>query len=357
MNILKQTHEFLQKEILSGIKQKHTKLFTFGVKALTLRSFISLNANARMVIGNRSTAETKISRLVSNKSIAAYFPMLVKQLELVKPTDTINVDFSSFGRDRFQVLTFAKQTYLGRAIPVYFSLIQYPITNPGSQTLFVIKTIREFTKLLGFTPTLVCDRGFESGYIVKELVEAKIPFLIRMKKDKWVEYQKKKLPLRNMPWYETDTLVTIYDESPHEVKQHLRVVVSEKESERVDGDGKEESWYILTNDFVSSQEKVISTYYFRFEIEETFKDLKHINKLKGMFPVTKIRTITILLWFCILAIWVSFAIEDMKDYIKRRMTQKRRRRMSITKYYFEQLEVEKTLLLWTVLPTKSRDQP
>lgn len=125
MNIIHETFSFLHSRILPQIAPKHQALFQFGINALSLHPFVSLNANARMVISNRKTAESKVFRLVSNKTVPTYFFPLMTRLSLVRPGDMINVDFSSFVG--FEVLTFAKQTHLGRAIPLYFSLLRYPI--------------------------------------------------------------------------------------------------------------------------------------------------------------------------------------------------------------------------------------
>ena len=66
---------------------------------------------------------------------------------------------------------------------------------------------------------------------------------------------------------EKDAVIELFD-------LRLRIVRSPK-------DGKnDEPWYILTNDFSSSRAKVIRIYYHRFEIEEDFKDIKHILGLK-----------------------------------------------------------------------------
>jgi hypothetical protein len=54
----------------------------------------------------------------------------------------------------------------------------------------------------------------------------------------------------------------------------LRVI----RSDQPDGDG--EPWYILTSDMAKSRKKIIRIYYHRFEIEETFKDLKHVLNLQ-----------------------------------------------------------------------------
>lgn len=343
MNIINQTIKFLNQSVFPSVKARHQGLFRFGISALTLQRFTSLNSNARTVISNRSTAESKIFRLSKNKYIPGYFVKLISHLNLVKPTDTVNVDFSSFCG--FEVLTFAKQTHVGRALPLYFELIRYPITDLGSQTMFIIDAIKRFKKLLGFCPPLVFDRGFELPYLVESLFTQQITFYLRMRKDKHVLYQLKDIPLRNLPWYEKDTRVTIYEDK---IQQQLRIIVSEKLSERKDSQGKEEPWYILTNDFSSEKEKIIGNYYFRFEIEETFKDLKHINGLKKFFQIKKKLTFTILLWFCILTIWLSFLLTKTRKYLTIRITKKRRKQLALTRFFFESIQQAKNILFQEV---------
>lgn len=332
MNVVYQTQRILATQVLPSLKKRHQKLFSFGVQALTLQSFVSLNGNARMVVGNRSTAESKIFRLCRNQQLPRYFTQLVFSLKLVTPTDTVNVDFSSFGG--FEVLTFAKQTHLGRAIPLFFRVLKYPISSPGSQTRFTMAAIEEFLSLLGFCPHLVFDRGFESPYLVPFLTALKIPFTMRFRKDKQVVYRMKKdLPLRNLPWYENDCRVEIY---PGCV---LRAIVSENKPNTP------EPWYLVTNDTQSTREAIIARYYFRFEIEETFKDLKHISKLKRFFPITKPLTLTILLWFSILTIWLAFLVKTIKTYLVSQISKKRRKRLSITRFFYESIQQTKSLLL------------
>lgn len=336
MLILKQSYEFVQAHLLPQIGKRHRGLFLFGFEALTIRPFITLNGNARTTVRGRKTAESKIYRLVTQNKFLAYFPQLVVSLGLVTRKDTVNVDFSTFCG--FQVLTFAKQTQLGRALPLYFATITYPIESEGSQTIFIQETIQRFVSLLGFTPHLVFDRGFESPYLVPFLISEKIPFTMRFKKDKHVLYQMKELPLRNLPWYEKDTMITAYQE--YGCTKQLRVVVSEKLSERKDSDGNEEPWYLLTNDVASEKDMVISRYYFRFEIEETFKDLKHINNLEKFYRIEKMQTFQILLWFCLLSIWLSFLLKETKQYLVKRIQQKRRKMLAVTRFFVESIQLE-----------------
>ncbi len=171
MSILDQAYAFLQTKLLPNILLKHQKQFSFGFDALTLTPFTSLNSNARMAMGNRHTAESKIKRLVGNKKFLIYFPLLLKELRLVKPYDRINVDFSTFCG--FQVLAFAKQTSLGRAIPLYIAAITYPIENPGSQTQFIIREVNHVARLLGFPVHFVFDRGLSYHTLLLHLLNNK----------------------------------------------------------------------------------------------------------------------------------------------------------------------------------------
>ena len=288
-----------------------------------------------MTVVVRNTAQSKIYRLVRNECMPTYFTRFVSHLGLVRKDDIINVDFSTFCG--FQVLTFAKQTHLGRALPLYFAVITYPV-DKGSQTRFIMETIKQFVSLVEFVPHLVFDRGFESPYIVLFLVKAKIPFTLRMKKDKHVIYQGKKIPLRNLTWYEKDCFVSIYQTEG--ITQPLRIVVSEKLSERKDSEGKEEPWYILTNDYQSTKEEIIARYYLRFEIEETFKDLKHIIDLGKLYRIKMIQTFTVLLWFCTLFLWLSFLLKPMQEYVRERVHNKRRKRLSLAKFFAEHIQLE-----------------
>jgi len=332
MCILQESYDFLQQKLLPQVGKRHTKLFTFGFEALTIKPFVSLNGNARITVANRKTAETKIYRVMHTPPFVSLFPHLVTHLRLVKPTDTINVDFSTFCG--YQVLTFAKQTSLGRALPVYFSVIEYPIESEGSQTIFIKETINSFVKLLGFRVHLVFDRGFESPYLVPFLREQQIPFTMRFKKDKHVLYGKKEIPLRNLPWFENDTIVEVYE------CVTLRVVRSEKMSERKDSLGIVEPWYIITNDYQSSTDQIIARYYFRFEIEETFKDIKYVFTLKRFYRIKTQQTFTILLWFYVLAVWLAFLLKTTKAYLIQRIEQKRRKKLSVVRYFAEAIQLE-----------------
>jgi hypothetical protein len=79
----------------------------------------------------------------------------------------------------------------------------------------------------------------------------------------------------------------------------LRVI----RSDEPDDDG--EPWLILTSDMAKSRRKIIRIYYHRFEIEETFKDLKHVLNLKLM-KLTKPLSLKILLRFASLRFILAY---------------------------------------------------
>lgn len=325
MHILRESTVCFQETILPHIHKRHRKLFAFGFSSLSLHHFVSLNANARMFVANRGTAESKAYRLVSNGHILAYFSSLLSCLKLVEKGDRINVDFSSFCG--YEVLTFAKQTFLGRAIPVYIAAITYPITDPTSQTLFIKKEVATFLKLVDVPVHLIFDRGFELPRLVHSLVSIPgIFFTIRMRKDKHVIYTGKDIPLLNLPWFADDCEVFIYE-------YELRIVRSEKKK------GMEEPWYLLTNDVKSTRDRIVADYYFRFEIEETFKDLKHVFALNTFYRIKKKQTFLILLWFYILGMWLMWSIPQTKLFLAKRVGQNKHKRLSVTRHFYEQLHL------------------
>lgn len=217
-------------------------------------------------------------------------------------------------------------------MPLYIAAITYPIENPGSQTQFIIKEVNQVAKLLTFPVHFVFDRGFELPYLASSLVENRVTFTIRMRKDKHVLYQLKDIPLRNIPWFENDVLVGIYGEI-------LRIVRSDKKK------GMAEPWFLLTNDMTSSRDKVIADYYFRFEIEETFKDLKHIYELNKFYRIQKKQTFLILLWFYILGLWLMWEIPQTQTFLAKRVSQNKHKRLSVTRHFYEQLQLFKSYQL------------
>ena len=181
MNILLRKREFVRL-ILSRTPAKLSHLISFGCQTLLAQSITSSRANARRTSYCWATAKSKMGRLLGNRVLTEVFATIIVDMTVVEARDVVCVDFSDFGDGR-QVLLFAKQTKDGRALPLYFEILEYPI-NKGSQNLFVATVIKRFYVHVGCHPTLVFDRGFAAPYIVQFLAQHKHRFVVRIKAGK-----------------------------------------------------------------------------------------------------------------------------------------------------------------------------
>lgn len=282
-----------------------------------------------MIVENVNTASSKVYRLVSNQKIPADFEQLLKSSHLVSRYSLVNIDFSTFCG--FETLAFAVQTRAGRAIPVFANCITYPISEPGSQNRFVLSEIKQFGKILGFFPSFVFDRGFWIPELMKFMLERGIIFHLRIKRGQKLEWKSgKKTKAIYIGKYTKDAAVNVFG-------TQMRLIVSplpnKKKGQKPTQ--KTERWYILTNDLTSSRDQVLSIYTHRFEIEETFKDLKHIHKLKRFFIQKKL-TFKILLMFDCLSFWMAFWCNQMAKLTLIRINPKKKR--SYFKVWWEEVQ-------------------
>lgn len=309
---------------------------------MSFSPFDSLNANARMIIANESTAYSKMFRLVSKEKVLNYFPKLLTRLSLVKKTSLINVDFSTFCG--FETLAFGVQTREGRAIPVWANCITYPIKEVGSQNIFVVDEIKALGLSLGFYPGFVFDRGFWIPDMIKFFLRENITFYLRIKAGKLLEWSDrrgslKKISALRIGKYAKDTIITL-NLKDHEYKNHqyqLRLVVSPPPPNITQKGEKQskERWYILTNDLTSTRENILDIYKHRFEIEETFKDLKHVCDLKKFFIKKKL-TFKILLMFACLSFWIAYLCRKFTSLISNIHHPKKKR--SFFRIWWEEIQ-------------------
>lgn len=286
------------------VSLKHKNLFKFGISGFSLAPFNSLNSNARMVIANESTAYSKVYRLVSKEKVLDYFPIFLTKLNLINRTSLVNVDFSTFCG--FETLAFGLQTNEGRAIPVWANCLTYPIKELGSQNLFVTSEIKKFGETLSFYPRFVFDRGFWIPDMIKFFLEENITFYLRIKSGKLLEYEDGIKSAKVLGRRKKDIQIKLYGST-------ARLIVSPPPSKKK-GKLLKERWYILTNDLTSNRAQVLNIYKHRFEIEETFKDLKHVCDLKKFFIKKKL-TFKILLMFACLAFWIAYLCRKITQLI------------------------------------------
>ena len=300
MNIIQKKWEFLN-STLDFAPLQTRKLFRFGLETLVARDIGSLRASARTSPRNWHTAKSNSYRLTKNESIIPVFKSILAACHGVTADDRIAVDFSDFGND-MQVLTFAKQTNRGRALPLYFEVLRYPVTE-NSQNTFIINAARHFEAVIGCKPMLVFDRGFACPSIIKYLFQNQWDFVIRVKQMKHAEDPKTGMdfPIRDAK--EDDRPVTMYDGLP------LRIVRSDQKEDMP------QPWYLVTNNTALSREKIIDIYYHRFEIEEFFRDAKRLLGLEWVtFKLTQ--SLSVVLWFVILGVWCLRHLETKLDELR-----------------------------------------
>lgn len=336
MNTLHESRRFLYSAVpLFPVKVRG--LFTFGLEILALQRIVSLRANARLVSSNWYSAKCKAWRLTRNARLAEFFPTLVGHWGMVLADDVICVDFSDFGNS-FQVLTFAKQTRQGRALPLYFEILPYPVQK-GSQNLFVLAAIQHFSNLVGFQPALVFDRGFAAPTIIQFLQENQYPFVVRVKGIKRIRTGNgREIKARDMK--RTDARVHVYE-------NNLRYIQSDLVA------GCREPWYLITNLFQETREGIIDIYYHRFEIEEFFRDAKRLLGLEWITFKTA-RSLSLTLWFVILGTWCLSHLAQLLTRVQE--SQRVKLKLSRIRYVFELLQSQKhtphifSPFLWHALP-------
>jgi len=336
MDIIAQTNSFVTTHILPFVKPKHKKLFSFGMQALSFTHYTSLGSNARQIIANAHTASSKMYRLMKNKVLVDNFHKLIVVSHLVTKQSLINVDFSTFCG--FQSLVFALQTNIGRALPVWNDCLTYPIKEEGSQNIFVLEQVKKFGKTLGFFPRFVYDRGFWIPCLMQFLLRGKIPFYLRIKAGQHLEWvsqshkgitlpclnatkatdkrkknkkkkgrrgkkRNKKATAESIGTITKDAQITLFG-------YPVRLIVSPPPPKQTNPKKHQNTqrWYIITNDQTSMRSEILRIYKTRFEIEETFKDMKHIQKMK-ILHINEKQTFTTLLWFATLTFWIAYWVE------------------------------------------------
>jgi hypothetical protein len=286
-----------------------------------------------------------------NEGLAAILPVAVARMciraGLVTPASLVNCDHSDF--DGLVAFVCAVQTGRGRAVPIYAGtgysgkLPAHPDASPRKRKLRAEYNQRELNLYeqtvvdlealaahLGFWPRLVFDRGFSGGPLVHTLVEHDAIFYIRMKADRLVEIVGQ--PLKASELAGNDCVVGLDG-------MRLRVIRSETPESG-------EPWYILTSDMTSTRSEIIRVYYYRFEIEESFKDVKHVRDLDKL-QVDLELSLKVVLWFVMLGIILLYLSAQKamgKHWFEQRTTHPKKR-LSWYRWLHELLE----WLIWQPL--------
>ena len=348
-DIVRDIRAVVQSKLLPLVPKKWVPQFTFGTQAFSLRAFQSANSNARMVVGNPATAATKCDRLLANLRLAACLGTVFDSLGLVRPSSFVNVDHSDM--NQLTALVGAIQTRNGRAIPCFVETT-YALRIPGfgsqrstprtdklrramdaarktqSFTGHTIDALQDFADRLGYWPRLVFDRGFGNESIVTHLAAEGAIFYIRLKAGRFVELDGQRVEVKSLG--QRDSTIQLFGLT-------LRVIRTPKSRRHP------EPWYILTNDMQSSRTKIARIYYHRFEIEETFKDVKHIFELKRT-RLNQPNSLKVLLWFVCLGIALLYLTAKSTKQQNKHTSPKKQ--TSWLRQAYEELQQAYGLLFW-----------
>lgn len=346
-DIVRGINTITQKQMLPKVSQRWAKQFSFGLQAYGLRAFQSATGNARMVVSNTNTASRKSERLLANTGLADQLGTIFDTFKLVKPSSFVNIDHSDM--HGLLALVGALQTRKGRAVPCMVEAT-YASTIPAagskkstprlqrlrnamvasrkwqSFTGHTINALQDMHDRLGFWPKLVFDRGFGNESLVTHLNAEGCIFYVRLKGGRFVEFDGQKTEVSRLK--EKDAKVQLFGLT-------LRVIRSPK-SRRA-----KEPWYILTNDFSSSRTKIVKIYYHRFEIEETFRDIKHIFEYKRT-RLNKPNSLKVLLWLVSLGIALLYLVTKPTIQVAHHP----KKRTSWLRQAYEQLQQAYGQLLW-----------
>jgi hypothetical protein len=333
----------IQNQLLPSLSARWRKQLWFGLQAYGLRAFQSATGNARMVGKNTHTAIRKAERLFRNSCLTNELGTVFDSLGLVKPSSFVNVDHSDM--NGLTALVGAVQTRKGRALPclvetTYSDRLSARTDAPPRRKLLrkartearlsqsftghYIDALQDFHDRLGFWPRLVFDRGFGNESLVTHLAAEGATFYIRLKAGRFVDFDGQKTEVKALT--ERDVTVQLFGLT-------LRVIRSPKNRRT------KEPWYILTNDQTSSQTKIVRIYYRRFEIEETFRDMKHIWELKRT-RLNKPNSLKLILWL------VSLGIALLYLTTKPTKQSNPKKQTSWLRQAYEQLQQASGLLVW-----------
>jgi hypothetical protein len=351
--IIPNINELTQTKLLPNVKKKWRTQLSFGLKAFALRPFQSTSSNARQIVPNTNTAYRKAERLLANIHLTSKFGNLFDALCSVKPSHFINCDHSDFAG--LTAFVCAVQTKRGRAVPclietTYSDCLPSMPTAPKRRqklrrarakereivgfTEHYIDALQGLAERLGFWPKLVFDRGFSNESLIVFLESSDATFYVRLKAGRIIELDGHRTTVEQIA--ENDTTVELFGLT-------LRVVRSDKARRT------QEPWYILTNDHASSRAKIIQIYYHRFEIEETFKDIKHLWELKRA-RFNKPTSLKAILWLVSIGIALLYlSAKTVLGILTENVKVHPKKKLSWIRQAYEQLQrdcTKRNLSLW-----------
>lgn len=315
-------------------------MFRFGVRAFVLAPIVSCNSNARTAHhGSRAAAEQAMFRLLGHPRIARLLWQRIARLSPLTDADVVDVDYSNLGP--LAILGFARQTGRGRAVPVLMRALasntqglqkkrpKYQVlrdaynawkaTVQADQYSYVVKSLRLLRYLYKVQPRLAFDRGFMSPVVAQFLCDNHWLFYLRAREDRYVSYrgERRRIGSFRKGSYHVDW-----------AGRRLRLVVGSTKVKHP------MPWYILTNDERTANKQVIRYYYHRFEIEESFRDVKSLFRLKYT-QLKTYRSLGVILCFLSIALICALAATSKDNTVRQPKTPHSKKQLSLVRIWQE----------------------
>lgn len=176
----------------------------------------------------------------------------------------INVDFTT-KTNEFLILSASIQ-FIGRSIPLYFSMRRYPIRKGMiDQVIMERAFVRELGRLVprgDYEYTIVADRGFGNIRFMKSCIENGFNFVVRTTNNKNVEIGSWKGNMKALEKEDQDFKGVKLQSKKFEVRLSMSFTLEE------------EGWHVFSNLNEEAFEEVLGKYENRFQCEKMFQDEK-----------------------------------------------------------------------------------
>jgi hypothetical protein len=291
---LQKIHAHVQDLVTDHIPPRLRHRIICGIQAFSLQSFTSINANGRSLALNRKTGESRVYRALHDERTS---PLLLKTLLAWLPQEPrlyCSLDHSQFGS--FCIAVLAVSVRKGRAIPIW---CQVNVSEAGLMKPLV-KALQDLALLLPSHQklVLVMDRWFCGKPLFEFIIGHEWYFICRTKYARRVQvpWENKSLPIGEISHFELP--IAYHGLSLRMVRSNLRPGMKEPEP-----------WFLLTNlpPAVATRRQIVRRYAQRFEIEETFKDLKWLQRLEWQ-QIKKPTVIQTLLFFIFFGWWLTWQL-------------------------------------------------
>lgn len=281
----------LVQHLLTGVPPRLRHRVSCGIQAFSLQELVSVNSNGRSLARNRKTGESRAYRVLHDPRTVPHLLDLILTLVPQGKRLWVSLDHSQFGP--FCIAVLAVSSRRGRAIPFWCQV------NLGESGLMapLLGALRELASQLspGAELVLVMDRWFCGKRLFELVLDQGWCFICRSKYGRKV----------GVPWGDEPTPVG--EVSPLETAatyqgMNLRLVRSTLKP------GMEEPWFLLTNlPEELTRVQILHRYAERFEIEETFKDAKWLQRLEWL-QVKRPAVVRALLLFAFLGWWIFWQL-------------------------------------------------